>query len=268
MVAQFEGLFFSYRTGSWLMKARASFLLFALLATFAGGCTTVQSSLGYQAWSKFAKEQYCGLVIRKYKAVIEQPADVLEAYIYSGNSHRALYRASEEGAGNRGSFNQVVEPNPKDANECKILAASYAKTGPDGQGKITPPGHDEQGRRRFEQAAATLEGCAEKKPSDPGGFQTVAAFYWAATHRNPALDDRKKEEYVDRGIAAVNKALALKADHFEAVVYKGLLYRVKATVSRDPAERMRYLEDAAKLLKQGRELKRLQEQGARERGVK
>ena len=32
----------------------------------------------------------------------------------------------------------------------------------------------------------------------------------------------------------VDKALALKPDYFEAVIYKGLLYRVKASAAKQP----------------------------------
>ena len=32
----------------------------------------------------------------------------------------------------------------------------------------------------------------------------------------------------------MDKALALKPDYFEAVIYKGLLYRVKANVAKNP----------------------------------
>jgi len=54
----------------------------------------------------------------------------------------------------------------------------------------------------------------------------------------------------------VDKALALKADYFEAVIFKGLLYRVKANVAKNPQLKQQYLEQALALQKQGLEMKK------------
>ena len=57
----------------------------------------------------------------------------------------------------------------------------------------------------------------------------------------------------------VDKALSIKPDYFEAVIYKGLLYRVKAVLAKNPAQRMQFMNEAADLQKQGLELKKQQE---------
>ena len=147
------------------------------------------------------------------------------------------------------AYAKAAQLNPNDAKACSALAGFYNK-----------PLWD--GKARFEEAVTTLERCATLAPNDAGGWQKVSAFYWDKAYRDPLLDDKKKEEYAEKGLEAVNKALAIKADYFEAVIYKGLLYRVKAAMARNPAERMRYLDDAAKLQKQGLELKKQQEQEA------
>lgn len=147
------------------------------------------------------------------------------------------------------SYRKAAELNPNDTKACGALAGFYNKP-------------LWEGRARFEEAVTTLERCAGLDPGDASGWQKVSAFYWDKAYRDPLLDDKKKDEYADKGLEAVNKALEIKPDYFEAVIYKGLLYRVKAAAARNPALRMRYLDDAAQLQKQGLELKKQQEEAA------
>jgi uncharacterized membrane protein YccC len=58
---------------------------------------------------------------------------------------------------------------------------------------------------------------------------------------------------------AVDKALELKPDYFDAVIYKGLLYRVLASVAKDPRQRAQYLDQAQTLQKMGLELRKQQQ---------
>jgi len=147
------------------------------------------------------------------------------------------------------AYAKVVELFPSDAKACSALAGFFNKP-------------LWEGRARFEEAVTTLERCAELAPTDAGGYQKVAAFYWDKAYRDPLLDDKAKEEYVEKGMAAVNKAIEIKPDYFEAVIYKGLLFRVKAILARNPVLRQQYLDEAQSLQKRGLELKRQQDEEA------
>jgi len=176
--------------------------------------------------------------------VKDNPNDVKNLYAIANLYEKFGHTDEAEAA-----YKKAAELNPNDPKACSALGGFYNK-----------PLWD--GKARFDDAVSTLERCAGLAPNDPGGWQKVSAFYWDKAYRDPLLDDKKKEEYADKGLEAVNKALAVKADYFEAVIYKGLLYRVKATVAKNPAERMRYLNEAQDLQKQGLELKKQQEQEA------
>lgn len=176
--------------------------------------------------------------------VKDNPNDVKNLYAIA-NLYEKFGRVPEAEA----AYAKAAQLNPNDPKACSALAGFYNK----------PLWN---GMARFEEAVTTLERCAALAPTDPGGWQKVSAFYWDKAYRDPLLDDKKKEEYAEKGLEAVNKALGIKADYFEAVIYKGLLYRVKAAIARNPAERMRFLEEATELQKQGLELKKQQEQEA------
>jgi tetratricopeptide (TPR) repeat protein len=86
------------------------------------------------------------------------------------------------------------------------------------------------GRARFDDAIGTLETCAALAPTDPVGYYKIGTFYWDKGFRDPLVENKKKDEYADKGLAAVDKALFLKPEYCDALIYKGLLLRLKAQV--------------------------------------
>jgi tetratricopeptide (TPR) repeat protein len=141
------------------------------------------------------------------------------------------------------TYKRVFEINPRDPKACGALAAFYNKAYWDK-------------KSRFDDAISTLEQCAALAPEDAGGFQKVATFYWDKAFRDASLNDSQKDRYADKGLEAVDKALSIKPDYFEAIIYKGLLYRVKAQATGDMRKRLEYVNKAQELQKQGMELKK------------
>lgn len=141
------------------------------------------------------------------------------------------------------TYKRVTELNPNDPKACGALAAFYNKP-------------LWEGRSKFDQAIEVLQRCAAMTPNDASGYQKLATFFWDKAYRDPLLTDEQKEQYADKGLEMVDKALSLKADYFEAVIFKGLLYRVKAGVARNPQLKQQYLDQALALQKQGLEMKK------------
>jgi len=140
------------------------------------------------------------------------------------------------------TYKHVVELNPKDAKACSALAGFYNK-----------PLWD--GRSKFTDAIETLQKCAAIDETDPTGFYKVAVFYWDKAFRDPDLKEKQKDEYADKGMEFVDKALSLKPDYVDALVYKGLLLRVKAQVTTNLRLRQQYIDEAQTLAKQAKELR-------------
>ncbi len=153
-----------------------------------------------------------------------------------------LYEKFENVAEAEGAYKRVVELNPNDAKACAALAGFYNKP-------------LWEGRSRFEDAITTLERCATLDVDDPAGFYKVAVFYWDKAFRDPLLNDTQKDQYADKGLEAVDKALGIKPDYVDGLVYKGLLLRVKAQVTSNPRLRTQYLDQAQTLAKQAKELR-------------
>jgi tetratricopeptide (TPR) repeat protein len=155
-------------------------------------------------------------------------------------------------------YKKVTQANPKDAKACGALAGFYNKPNWDDTGAPWVEGSDKTRLSKFDQAIAVLEQCATIDANDPAGYQKVASYYWDKAYRDPLLTDEQKNRYADKGMENVDKALALKPEYFEAVIYKGLLYRVKAGAASDRRAKAEFLEKAQDLQKQGLELKKQQ----------
>ncbi len=158
------------------------------------------------------------------------------------------------------TYKRITELHAQDPKACSALAGFYNKALWDDQGVVFDEATSKGGRRsKFDVAIDTLERCATLDAKDPAGYFKVATFYWDKAYRDPLVTEEQKAAYSVKGLDAVEKALEIKPDYWEAIVYKGLLYRVKAQISKSPTERAQFLEQAAALTKRAMDIKKQQQ---------
>jgi tetratricopeptide (TPR) repeat protein len=163
------------------------------------------------------------------------------------------------------TYRKIADQNAQDPKACAALANFYNKPLWDSDGKIWTEDSKKAKRARFRDAVGTLMKCTGINPTDPSGFFKVGSFYWSAAYRDPDLTEKEKGEYAELGMVAIDKALQLKPDYWEAVIYKGLLVRVKGTLTRDPKKRQELVEQATLLQRLATDLRK--EQQASEKDV-
>jgi|CXWL01.1.fsa_nt_gi hypothetical protein len=129
-------------------------------------------------------------------------------------------------------------------DECRTLASSELHAKP---------------KAEFELGMATLERCVNAQPQDPIGFVVLARLLWDKAYRDPGLEDDEKLAHLEWGLRCTGRALALKKDLFEAILWRGLLLRVKAKVVSNEALQ-RQLDAEADALRD--QVKRLRSEGA------
>jgi tetratricopeptide (TPR) repeat protein len=186
--------------------------------------------------------------------VKDNPNDTKNLYAMGG-LYEKFNRVSEA----EQTYKKVNDQNPTDTKACGALAAFYNKPLWDEQGNIYVNNQSKgTPRAKFQSAIEVLEKCADIDPNDPSVHQKVATFYWNVAYRDPLLNDKQKNDYADKGLVAIEEALKIKPDYWEAIIYKNLLYRVKAQVAPNPGDRKRYLEQAMLLQKQAMDLKKEQ----------
>ena len=133
---------------------------------------------------------------------------------------------------------KAKEMRPNDSATYMQLAGFYARQG------------------EFEKTIQALDERAAKEPNNPEAFHTIAAYYWEKAYRDFRLKDADKMKYIELGLQADDKALQLKADYSEALVFKNLLLRGKALLVKDPAQQAALLKEADKLRDQAAEIRK------------
>jgi TonB family protein len=90
---------------------------------------------------------------------------------------------------------------------------------------------------QFDKTMAALEDAAARDTSDPAGHQLVAVYYWEKAQKDQRLTPEQKATYIQSGIAASDRALALNPDYIEALTYKNILLRMQGNMETDLARR-------------------------------
>jgi len=115
---------------------------------------------------------------------------------------------------------------------------------------------------QFDKTIKQLEERAQRDEKNPEAHYTIATFYWDEAFRDARLKDTEKRDYVLKGIAAVDKALQIKSDYIEALVYKGLLLRLQANMEKDTAKQQSLIKEATQLRDKAEDLRKKKASGA------
>jgi tetratricopeptide (TPR) repeat protein len=136
------------------------------------------------------------------------------------------------------------DATPNDAAVYTSLAAFYNRQG------------------EFPKTIDALEQRAAKEANNPEAWQTIAVYYQDEARKDSRLKDAEKRDYVAKGIAAVDKALAIKPDYSDAMTYKGLLLRLQANLEKDVSKQQALLKEAKDLQDKSEEMRKKKAAGA------
>src|SRR5262245_10995937 len=118
------------------------------------------------------------------------------------------------------------QANPKDKKLVMALAGFYNRQGD------------------FDKTMSALETAEQLDPTDHTAPQLVATYYWEKAFKDHGLLPADQLRYVMNGIAATDRALALKPDYMEAMTYKNLLLRLRANLETDPVQKQQLIAEA------------------------
>jgi tetratricopeptide (TPR) repeat protein len=114
----------------------------------------------------------------------------------------------------------------------------------------------------FEKSMEALLARAEREPTNPEAFYTIATYEWEKAYRDFNLTNAEKMEHVQAGLKAIDTAIELNDQYMEALVYKNLLLRVQANLESNPAVQQALLEEATALSDRAEEIRKLNAAGA------
>jgi tetratricopeptide (TPR) repeat protein len=141
--------------------------------------------------------------------------------------------------------NELLKRNPKDSKAMQSLAMLYFKKG------------DFDNGVKWLKERLTVEG------DNPEVYYLIGVQAWDRSYNFPDVDPVLRAKIVDDGMAALNKAVEMKPDYFEAISYINLLYREKAKLETDPVKKQEYTDLANKYLQQALALRKAAQEKAK-----
>jgi tetratricopeptide (TPR) repeat protein len=129
-------------------------------------------------------------------------------------------------------------------NEAVALAGDVVKSRPKDPESYRLRGTILAGSGRSQDALADFETAATLDSSNAQRYYTVAVMTYEIVAKPPSLDPAAKRAMIDRGLAALDRADALRPDYFEALTYRTLLLRQLAETETDPAAKQKWIDQA------------------------
>jgi tetratricopeptide (TPR) repeat protein len=140
-------------------------------------------------------------------------------------------------------YKKAVDLRPADPLGYQVLAGFYNRQG------------------NFEKTMEAWYLRANAEPNNPEAWHTISTYYSEKVMRQKNLPKKTAIEYVMKGLAADDKALAINPEYFEAVSYKNILLRQQANLETDPARQKALTAEADVLFKKALELQKKQSAG-------
>jgi tetratricopeptide (TPR) repeat protein len=198
--------------------------------------------------AKEKEEQYANEAVRYFLEYIEKvPEDekkiaeyVINVYTDTGQFEKAVDYLKE-----------TLEKEPDNLESIKAIAKIYLDS------------------NQFEKSLDWNKRAAGVDSQNPEAWYTVGVMCWQKSRHGGEMPIEERTRYVEEGIESLNKAISMKNDYVDAIVYLGLLLREKAgKIVKDEAEKEKLIEKAVTLQKQAIALKKLQDQAALEAEAK
>lgn len=114
----------------------------------------------------------------------------------------------------------------------------------------------------FAKVMENLHKAADLEPNNPQGFYQVATYYEEKVRKDFRITPAQKKEFIEKGIAATDKAIALNADYAEALAYKNILLRHQMRIETDRNKQLELEKEADRLRSKAQELLKKKTTGA------
>jgi tetratricopeptide (TPR) repeat protein len=126
-------------------------------------------------------------------------------------------------------FRDWLRTHPADLEAVRSIATLYAKQG------------------NFNESLNWYEKITLLDARNPEAFYIYGVVCYEKVSKNPPENIQERLAIIEKGKRALEKALALKKDYFEALVYLSLLYRQQAVLETDPVKAQEIVAQADKI---------------------
>jgi tetratricopeptide (TPR) repeat protein len=113
----------------------------------------------------------------------------------------------------------------------------------------------------FDRAMEAFGKITQIEPNNPQNYYQMAVYYEEKVRKDFTVKPPQQAEYLAKGQEAIDKALAIRPDYFEALTYKNLLLRQQARIEKNPAKAQELIKQAEEFQKKAIDTRNLQQKG-------
>lgn len=126
-------------------------------------------------------------------------------------------------------FRDWLKTHPADIEAVRSIATLYAKQG------------------NFAESLNWYEKITLLDSKNPEAFYTYGVVCYEKIAKNPPQDTAERLAIIERGKTALQRAISMRKDYFEAMVYLSLLFRQQAPLETDPAKQQQLIAEADRI---------------------
>jgi tetratricopeptide (TPR) repeat protein len=268
--------------GRSITRSAAAVVLLLCSAVLPSGCNKLKSKQEIKKGNDYFKAAQYQTALAAYQEALRLDPNEKKLHKNIGLAYMGMYQPGskhpkdlEYAAKAIEHLRAYAEAYPNDRKTREFLVSLYLST------------------ERFDDAIAFYQGLVQENPNDTKAMQSIAQMYfkkgevdkavewlkrrlnaettpeakaevyyfigvqaWDRSYNFPDIDPVQRAHVVDEGLDALNKALQIKPDYFEALSYVNLLYREKAKIETDPVKQQEYTDTANRYLQQALELRK------------
>jgi tetratricopeptide (TPR) repeat protein len=126
-------------------------------------------------------------------------------------------------------FREWLDTHPNDLDAVRSVATLYAKQG------------------NFAESLNWYQKITLLDARNPEAFYTFGVVCYEKVAKNPPADMAERMAIIEKGKRALERAIQLRKDYFEALVYLSLLYRQQAPIETDPIKQQALVAEANRI---------------------
>jgi len=134
-------------------------------------------------------------------------------------------------------FKEKLKKDPKNSRVLQTIGMIYAKAS------------------NFEEARKWFRARADADYKNAEAWYSLGVLVWERAYKGTELTVEEKRTLIDEGMEALEKAVKLRPDYFEAFSYINLLWRQKALTEVDPEVAQKDLQEAEVNMKKALKLR-------------
>lgn len=258
------------------------FTLLLCSAVLAAGCDKIKSKQEIKKGNEFFRAEQYQTALASYQEALRLDPNETKLHKNIGLAYMGMYQPGSKHPKDLEFAAKAIEhlktyigAHPEDKRTREFLVSLYLST------------------ERFDEAIAFYESMVQDDPKDTKAMQSIAQMYfkkgevdkavewlkrrldaetspqakaevyyfigvqaWDRSYNFPDIDPAVRARVVDEGLDALNKALEINPEYFEALSYVNLLYREKAKMEVDPVRKQEHTDAANRYLQQALELRK------------